>query len=101
MLFINRIAYLVEYQEDGLSAGIKSRILKNPQGAVEVYKVLSKKPVNLKNRMKYTIAYIAYSKEAKIKLKKQFKNASSKFLYILLFLPGVFANFIMRKKYKK
>lgn len=97
--FINKVIYVGEYLPDGLTANAKTRILANPLGAVEVYKQLSKKPVNLKNRIKYTIAYIAYSREAKIKAKEQYKNANSKFLYILLFLPGLLAHFVLRKKY--
>ncbi|MBQ8468469.1 MAG: glycosyltransferase family 2 protein [Clostridia bacterium] len=99
--FINKIIYVGEYLPDGLTASAKTRILANPRGAVAVYTQLSKKPVNLKNRMKYTIAYIAYSREAKIKLKEQYKNANSKFLYIMLFLPGLLAHFVLKKKFGK
>ena len=88
MKFYNKAIYICEYQEGGLSDNVHKRLFKNPKGASSCYLSMSSKQVKLKPRLKYTIAYIVYSFAAKIKVKEQLKKVSSKFLYMLGFVPA-------------
>lgn len=99
--YISKVIYVGDYLNDGLSHNNRALVLSNPRGAVEVYKELGGCKVNLKSKIKYMLAYIAYSTEAKVKFKEQFKKSNSKILYILLFLPGLFTHFILKKRYGK
>lgn len=101
MKFYNKAIYICEYLEGGLSDNVHKRLFNNPKGAVECYLSMSSKQFNFKPRLKYTIAYIVYSFAAKIKLKEQFKRVSSKFLYILSFIPAWLIYLKKKRRYKK
>jgi len=88
MKFYNKIIYLCDYQQGGLSDGVHKRLFKNPNGSVACYLSMANKQCNLFNRIKYSIAYTMYSFVAGVKVKKQFKNANLKFMYALTFLPA-------------
>lgn len=88
MKFFNKIIYLCEYQEGGLSDGVQKRLFKNPQGASLCYLNMTSKQFKLKYKIKYTVAYILYSLVAHKKRKDIIKNATSKFLCRLLYLPS-------------
>lgn len=100
MKFFNKSIYLCEYLEGGLSDNVHKRLFKNPKGAVECYLMMSSKQAALKPRLKYTIAYIVHSFAAKIKPKQQIKRVSSKFLYILAYIPSWFIYLVRKHKFK-
>lgn len=101
MKFINKGVYICDYQTGGLSDGVHKRLFNNPKGASACYLSMSSKQVKLKYRLKYTIAYTVYSLAARIKLKHQFKQVSSKLLYMLTFLPSWFIYLRKKRRYKK
>ena len=101
MKFMNKGVYICDYQTGGLSDGVHKRLFNNPKGASACYLSMSSKQVKLKYRIKYTIAYTVYSLAAKIKLKHQFKQISSKLLYMLTFLPSWFIYLRKKRRYKK
>lgn len=101
MKFRNIGIYICDYQTGGLSDGVHKRLFNNPKGASACYLSMSSKQVKLKYRLKYTIAYIVYSLAAKIKLKQQFKQISSKFIYMLTFIPSWFIYLRKKRGYKK
>lgn len=101
MKFMNIGIYICDYQTGGLSDGVHKRLFNNPKGASACYLSMSSKQVKLKYRIKYTIAYIVYSLAAKIKLKQQFKQISSKFIYMLTFIPSWFIYLRKKRRYKK
>lgn len=101
MKFMNKGVYICDYQTGGLSDGVHKRLFNNPKGASACYLSMSSKQVKLKYRIKYTIAYTVYSLAAKIKLKQQFKQVSSKLLYMLTFLPSWFIYLHKKRRYKK
>lgn len=101
MKFINKGIYICDYQTEGLSAGVHKRLFNNPKGASACYLSMSSKQVKLKYRIKYTVAYTVYSFAAKIKAKEQFKNVSSKIIYILTFIPSWFIYLRKKRRYKK
>lgn len=101
MKFFNKGIYVCDYQPGGLSDGVHKRLFLNPKGASACYSVMSGKQTILKYRIKYTIAYTVYSFAAKIKIKRQFKNISSKFIYLLTFIPSWFIYLQKKWRYKK
>lgn len=101
MKFLNKGIYICEYQVDGLSDGVHKRLFNNPKGASACYLSMSSKQVKLIPRIKYTIAYTVYSFAAKIKAREQFENISSKFIYMLTFLPSWFIYLHKKRRYKK
>ena len=100
MKFFNKAIYVCEYLKGGLSDGVQKRLFKNPKGAVECYLMMSSKQVALLPRLKYTIAYTMYSFAAEVKPKMQFKRVSSKFIYILTFIPAWLIYKIKKRKFK-
>lgn len=99
--FFNKGIYICEYQQDGLSAGIHKTLFKNPKGAAECYLQMSSRQVNLKYRIKYTIAFSVYSFVAKTKLRDQFKRVSSKFLLLCTFGIAYIIYLNKKRKYNK
>ena len=100
MKFYNKPIYACEYLEGGLSDNVHKRLFKNPKGASACYLSMSSKQTNFKSRFKYSIAYIVYSFAAGIKAKEQFKNISSKFIFVLGFIPAWFIYLKKKRKYK-
>lgn len=101
MKFYNKAIYICEYLEGGLSDSVHKRLFKNPNGAVACYLSMSSKQMKFKPRLKYIIAYIVYSFAAKIRAKEQFRKVSSKFLYILGFLPAWLIYLKKKRDYNK
>lgn len=101
MKFFNKKIYICEYQDGGLSDGVHRRLFKNPNGAVACYLKMSAKPVKLRYKLKYTIAFSMYAFAAKMKLSKQFKMVSSKFIFICVFIFAYFLYRIKRRKFNK
>lgn len=100
MKFFNKAIYVCEYLEGGLSDNVHRRLFKNPKGSVECYLQMSSKQVKFLPRVKYTIAYTVYSFASKVKCKEQFKRVSSKFIYILTFVPSWLIYLNKKRKYK-
>ena len=100
MNFFNKAIYVCEYLEGGLSSNVHKRLFKNPLGAAECYLSMSGTQTKFLKRLKYTIAYTVYSFAAKTKIKEQFKNITSKFLYILGFIPSWIIYLHKKRKYK-
>ena len=100
MIFFNKAIYVCEYLEGGLSSNVHKRLFKNPLGAAECYLSMSGTQTKFLKRLKYTIAYTVYSFAAKTKIKEQFKNITSKFLYILGFIPSWIIYLHKKRKYK-
>lgn len=100
MAFYNKVTYICEYQQGGLSDGVHKRLFKNPKGASACYVSMSSKQVKFLKRLKYTIAFIVYSFAAKMKAKQQFQKISSKFCYVLGFVPAWFIYLKKKRNYK-
>ena len=93
--FFNKSIYICEYLDGGLSDNLRKTIFANPQGATYCYKVLSGKGFNLKNKIKYTLLYIAHSKACKNKFNTIIKESNNK---LLIFLLMPFGLVIYRKR---
>lgn len=83
LVYINKVLYIAEYLEDGLTmAGRKLRI-ENPLGGIKGAQVLMQKDMCLKLRIKNNLLYSSYSFFAERTLKEIYKGAVQKFLLTL------------------
>ena len=98
-LFINKIIYITEYLEGGLSKSGRALRIKCPVGGMMNAEIMMHKPFNLANRFKGTMLYIAYAKFAKKKFKDILNDTKECFLVFLGYFPGFLLFFIWKKKY--
>ncbi len=83
VMTMNRIATLIEYQQDGYSANYFRLVKNNPKGNVLYFKQLYSI-----NKTWYNVyGYILFSIYAKYKFKYILKNHSAKIKIILLYIP--------------
>lgn len=84
-LYINKVIYMGDYLEDGLTKNRKKVKVNSPKGVVEVAKVLCCDKANLKVKTKYMIFYITYGLIAREKISHLYLNIKYKLLFIILF----------------
>lgn len=70
MLWVNKIIYICEYLEGGLSLSGRSLRIKCPNGGREMSKITMSKRFSLKTRLKNAMLYVAYSYFAKNTLRE-------------------------------
>lgn len=100
-LYINKVIYMGDYLEDGLTKNRKKVKVDSPKGVVEVAKVLLNKKSNLKVKIKYMIFYVAYGLMAKERIDKLFYESKYRILFILILPIGYaykkYLSFITKK----
>lgn len=99
-IYINKIIYLCEYQQDGMTNNWRKIKLKNPIGALITSNEMLTKEFNVKVRIKSGITYIIYSKYAKKRFNEIIKNSNNKLNTIMLYIPASILTMIYKKKYK-
>lgn len=88
MVFCNKIIYLCEYLDGGLTKSGRSFRMKNPQGGkYHAEEYLDKRYKN-KIRIKNAILYLVYSKALKENYFKILKNRKEKILFIMAKIPS-------------
>lgn len=97
MVFINKIIYICEYLEDGLTKSGRTLRLKNPLGGKRHAEEYLNKKYNIKVRFKNALLYIVYAKQSKTKI--EFKKA--RILLIIAYVPALLLKFYWNKKYMK
>lgn len=101
LVYINKVLYIAEYLEDGLTmAGRKLRI-ENPLGGIKGAQVLMQKDMCLKLRIKNNLLYSAYSFFAKKSIKEIYKGAVEKSLFTLELPFGYVLYRYWKKKFEK
>lgn len=100
-VYINKVIYLCDYRDDGLTkAGRKMRIL-NPLGGRYNSKVYMDKRLPLKMRVKKGILYSCYSSFAGIGLMKSVEECDYKILTVLTYIPGKIMFHYWKNRYLK
>lgn len=87
MLFRNKLIYLAEYLEGGLSQSGRAMRIKCPLGAIELCKVAMSPRFSFKAREKKAMLYVAYNFFAK-KSFIEMINIPYKFLVLINYVPG-------------
>lgn len=100
-VYVNKVIYLCEYQENGLTnAGRKMRVL-NPWGGMYNSKVYMNKRLPLKTRIKKGILYSCYGEFAGVSFGTLMKDNDYKLLTLLTYLPGTALYHYWKNKYLK
>ena len=100
-VYINKILYITEFFEDGLTKAGRKLRYDNPKGCMEVANLGTTKGIDIKFRLKQAILYNCYAIKAKMSIKETIIKSKSKFLAILTFLPGVIINLYWNYSLKK
>ncbi len=90
MVFCNKVIYLCEYLEGGLTKSGRSFRMKNPHGGRYHAEEYLDKRYNNKVRMKNAILYLVYSKVLRENYFKILKERKEKILFILAKIPSEF-----------
>lgn len=96
-VYYNDIIYIANYQQDGYTKQGKRLLISSPNSLRLLYIECMDKKFKLKLRVKHTILYAVYSKFAKIKFTKMYKESINKFLTVIL-LP---ISFMIYYKWRK
>lgn len=101
-IFVNRVLYLCEYLENGLSKSGRALRIKNPLGGMEHARIFLNKKFKFKIRMKQAVLYSCYSLFAKENLIKMLRSFGDNKLVVLLSYPlGLVVYLYWKKKYCK
>lgn len=87
-VYVNKVIYLCDYREDGLTKAGKKMRLMNPLGGRYNSMVYMHKRLPMKTRLKKAMLYVCYSKFAGIGLKKTVSDNEHKMLTVLAMIPG-------------
>ncbi len=97
-VYINKVIYLCEYLEDGLTKSGRSMRIRNPYGGMYTSNLRMHKKNFLKERVKSGLLYVCYGFFADLSAKKIiFGEKSNYLLKLICFLPG----YAMYLKWKK
>ena len=101
MICINKPIMICEYQEEGYTKNIKKQFIENKYGYFEYFKEILEKNMKgvLFNKRLYAIKHyilFKYITKAEIGL-KGIKGFLNKFIYIILYVPGIF---MTKRKFK-
>lgn len=99
MITYNEVIQIVEYLDEGLTLEGRLLQLKNPKGHAELWRHVSGKMFNGKQKVKGCWLYIAYSFFAHYSIGKIVKNSLNKPLTIVHLPFGYGIYFIWKKKY--
>ena len=100
MMYVNKIIYLAEYLEGGLSSQGRKLIIGSPRGAMEVEKVSFSNKYPMKERIKRTWTYICYGKFAGMSFKSIAEKSGNKLLVILNYPFGLALHCYWKHLYK-
>lgn len=99
MMYVNKIIYICEYLEGGLTKqGRKLRIM-CPLGGMENSKVSFDKHFPLKERVKRAWLFVCYGKFAQMRFGEIVKKSQSKMLIYINYFPGVMLYYYWKRKY--
>lgn len=89
MRFFNRVIYISDYLEDGLTNNRRKHNIKSPNGCVARAEAFLDSDACMKIKIKSMLQYQIYGKFAKKSRKKLYKDISNKVLYIVCIIPAV------------
>lgn len=95
----NKIIYIAEYLEGGLSRSGRTMQISNPIGAMENAKMCLDSRFSVKIRMKNALLYNCYGFFSHTAFGKMWKESPNKFFTTLAYLPGFVLYRYWKKKY--
>jgi glycosyltransferase involved in cell wall biosynthesis len=100
MLFVNKIIYIYEYDESGLTKSGRKLRINNPLGGIFAAKVGLSKEFNWRAKTKRMWLYICYGFFAKLGMKKMFNDCPMKIFYLFNLPFGFFLYMYWNYKYR-
>lgn len=88
MRFFNRVIYISDYLEDGLTNNRRKNNIKSPNGCVARAEAFLDSDSNIKAKIKAALQYQIYGRFAQIDMRKIYQKTNSKGLFLLFFLPA-------------
>lgn len=88
MRFFNKVIYISDYLEDGLTNNRRKHNIKSPNGCVARSETFLNSSANLKTKIKSALQYQIYGKFANRSIKELFRNTKQKALFVLCVLPS-------------
>lgn len=88
-VYINRVIYLCEYREDGLTRAGRKMRLQNPLGGMYNSRIYMHPKLPMKRRLEKGMLYACYSRIAKTPFRKALSDNPYKLLTLATFLPGM------------
>lgn len=88
MRFFNKVIYISDYLEDGLTNNRRKHNIKSPNGCVARAEAFLESSCILKIKIKSALQYQIYGKFAGRSMGNLFQSTKSKILYIVCFIPA-------------
>ena len=88
MRFFNKVIYISDYLEDGLTNNRRKHNIKSPNGCVARAEVFLDADIPLKNKIKAALQYQIYGKFANRSIKELFHNTKHKRLFVSCVFPS-------------
>lgn len=98
MRFFNRVIYISDYLEDGLTNNRRKHNIKSPNGCVARAEAFLDSNACMKIKIKSMLQYQIYGKFAGRKNDELFKDSRDKILYCALFMPSLVLYEIWKRK---
>lgn len=99
MLMKNKIIYITEYLEGGLSKSGRRMQITSPKGAMANAAICLDKRFSMKIKCKNAILYTCYGKFAHKSFREIYTEAPQKGVMLLGVLPGILLYYFWKKKY--
>ena len=97
MRFFNRVIYISDYLEDGLTSNRRKHNIKSPNGCVARAEVFLDSKACLRIKMKSMLQYHIYGKFAGNTIGFLFASSKHKLLFVGLFVPSIFLYYKWRQ----
>ncbi|ANU17910.1 hypothetical protein BBI11_13095 [Planococcus maritimus] len=101
MLFVNKVIYIFEYEEDGLTKSGKNMRIRNPLGGMFAAKVVLSKEFNWLIRIKKMWLFICYGFFAKMSVFEMYKESPMKIFFLVNIPFGYLLYKYWDKKYNR
>jgi hypothetical protein len=88
MRFFNRVIYISDYLENGLTNNRRKHNIQSPRGCVERAEAFLHSKCNMKSKVKAILQYHIYGKFAGMTIPSLLKKSSMKVFYLLFVIPA-------------
>lgn len=99
-VYVNRVIYICEYLEDGLTNAGRAMRIKNPNGGMFTSNLRMVRKNSLSMRVKYGILYVCYGFFAKKTVREMKRECCARGLMLICLPPGWMLYIIWNRKYK-
>lgn len=101
MRFFNRVIYISDYLEDGLTNNRRKHNINSANGCVARARVFLSSKSKVKVKVKAMLQYHIYGNFSNNKKKLLYQNIDNKILFLITYLPAQLLYLIWKKKFSK